>query len=63
MIVEKRKVGGRTLLNGEGVIKRGESAQFFAQALGRQQTRPHPNVHIAAFCQVVNPLAWQLVGH
>ncbi|HXO19114.1 MAG TPA: STAS domain-containing protein [Thermoanaerobaculia bacterium] len=35
MIVEKRHVDGFTLLNLEGVIKLGESAQFFAQTLAR----------------------------
>src|ERR1700694_4380591 len=36
MIVEKRQLeGGLTLLNVEGVIKLGESAQFFAQTLDR----------------------------
>ncbi len=35
MIVEKRHVEGFTLLNVEGVIKLGESAQFFAQTLER----------------------------
>jgi anti-sigma B factor antagonist len=36
MIVEKRHLeGGITLLNVEGVIKLGESAQFFAQTLER----------------------------
>jgi anti-sigma B factor antagonist len=35
MIVEKRNVEGFTLLNVEGVIKLGESAQFFAQTLQR----------------------------
>ncbi len=36
MIVEKRHLeGGVTLLNVEGVIKLGESAQFFAQTLDR----------------------------
>ncbi len=36
MIVEKRHLeGGTTLLNIEGVIKLGESAQFFAQTLDR----------------------------
>ncbi len=36
MIVEKRHLeGGVTLLNIEGVIKLGESAQFFAQTLDR----------------------------
>ena len=35
MIVEKRRIEDSTLLNVEGVIKLGESAQFFAQALER----------------------------
>jgi anti-anti-sigma factor len=35
MIVEKRHVDGYTLLVVEGVIKLGESAQFFAQTLDR----------------------------
>ena len=35
MIVEKRQVGGCTLLVIEGVIKLGQSAQFFAEALKR----------------------------
>jgi anti-sigma B factor antagonist len=35
MIVEKRHVDGFTLLVVEGVIKLGESAQFFAQTLDR----------------------------
>jgi anti-sigma B factor antagonist len=35
MIVEKRQRDGFTLLNVEGVIKLGESAQFFAQTLER----------------------------
>ncbi len=35
MIVEKRHLPGFTVLNVEGVIKLGESAQFFAQTLER----------------------------
>ncbi len=35
MIVEKRQINGFTVLNVEGVIKLGESAQFFAQTLER----------------------------
>ena len=35
MIVEKRRIEDSTLLNVEGVIKLGESAQFFAQTLER----------------------------
>ena len=35
MIVEKRQINGFILLNVEGVIKLGESARFFADALKR----------------------------
>lgn len=35
MIVQKRSIDGFTLLDVEGVIKLGESAQFFAQTLER----------------------------
>jgi anti-sigma B factor antagonist len=35
MIVEKRQLNGFTVLAVEGVIKLGESAQFFAQTLER----------------------------
>ena len=35
MIVQKRHLAGYTLLDVEGVIKLGESAQFFAQTLER----------------------------
>lgn len=35
MIVEKRHLDGYILLNVEGVIKLGESAEFFAQTLER----------------------------
>jgi anti-sigma B factor antagonist len=44
MIVEKRRVDGHTLLNVEGVIKLGESAQFFAQALDRALEEEQGNV-------------------
>ena len=35
MIIDKRKEGGCTILAVEGVIKLGQSAQFFAEALKR----------------------------
>jgi anti-sigma B factor antagonist len=35
MIVEKRRMGADTLLTVEGVIKLGESAEFFARTLER----------------------------
>ncbi len=44
MIVEKRHLNGFTLLNVEGVIKLGESAQFFAQALERALEEDEGNV-------------------
>ena len=44
MIVEKRHLNGFTLLNLEGVIKLGESAQFFAQALERALEEDEGNV-------------------
>jgi anti-sigma B factor antagonist len=44
MIVEKRHLDGFTLLNIEGVIKLGESAQFFAQALERALEEDEGNV-------------------
>jgi len=44
MIVEKRHLEGFTLLNLEGVIKLGESAQFFAQALERALEEDEGNV-------------------
>lgn len=44
MIVEKRRIEDSTLLNVEGVIKLGESAQFFAQALERALEEDEGNV-------------------
>ena len=44
MIVEKRHVNGFTVLNVEGVIKLGESAQFFAQTLERALADDRGNV-------------------
>jgi anti-sigma B factor antagonist len=46
MIVEKRHLDGFTLLDVEGVIKLGESAQFFAQTLERTLSDDHGNVII-----------------
>jgi anti-sigma B factor antagonist len=46
MIVEKRHLEGFTLLNVEGVIKLGESAQFFAQTLERTLSDDHGHVLI-----------------
>jgi anti-sigma B factor antagonist len=44
MIVDKRTLEGFTLLSVEGVIKLGESAQFFAQTLER--TLAHDQGHV-----------------
>lgn len=44
MIVQKRHLDGFTLLNVEGVIKLGESAQFFAQTLERALSDDHGHV-------------------
>jgi anti-anti-sigma factor len=46
MIVEKRQVNGCTLLNVEGVIKMGESAQFLAETLERTLTESTGDVLI-----------------
>lgn len=46
MIVEKRQLEGCTLLDIEGVIKLGESAQFFAQTLERTLADDHGHVII-----------------
>ena len=46
MIVEKRRIEDSTLLNVEGVIKLGESAQFFAQTLERTLSDDHGHVII-----------------
>ena len=46
MIVEKRRMEGFTLLNVEGVVKLGESAEFFAQTLDRTLTQEEGDVLI-----------------
>lgn len=46
MIVEKRTIDDATLLSLEGVIKLGESARFFAQALDRVLEEEEGNVFI-----------------
>jgi len=44
MIVEKRRIDNCTLLSVEGVIKLGESAEFFARALERALDEEEGNV-------------------
>ncbi len=51
MIVEKRHLPGFTVLNVEGVIKLGESAQFFAQTLERALDKDQGHV-IIDFSQI-----------
>ncbi len=46
MIVEKLRVDGLTVLKVEGVIKLGESAEFFASTLERSLERDGGNVAI-----------------
>lgn len=46
MIVEKRHLEGFTLLRVEGVIKLGESAEFFAQTLDRSLSNDSGHVVI-----------------
>jgi anti-sigma B factor antagonist len=52
MIVEKRHLEGATLLQVEGVIKLGESAEFFAQTLGR--TLAHDSGHVVIDLSRIN---------
>ncbi len=44
MIIEKKKEGGCTILSVEGVIKLGQSAQFFAEALKKALAEDLGNV-------------------
>ena len=46
MIVEKRRLGADTLLTVEGVIKLGESAEFFARTLERVLAEDGRNVYV-----------------
>ena len=46
MIVEKRRIGQDTLLVIEGVIKLGESARFFAEALERALAEEGRHVYV-----------------
>lgn len=65
MIVEKRHLDGFTLLLVEGVIKLGESAQFFAQTLNR--ALDHDEGHVIIDFSKINYIdstgIGELVGH
>ncbi|MFP5285847.1 MAG: STAS domain-containing protein [Thermoanaerobaculia bacterium] len=65
MIVEKRHLDGFTLLNVEGVIKLGESAQFFAQTLERalSDDRGHVIVDFSRINYIDSTGIGELVGY
>lgn len=65
MIVEKRHLNGFTLLNVEGVIKLGESAQFFAQTLERalSDDRGHVIVDFSKINFIDSTGIGELVGY
>jgi len=65
MIVEKRHVDGFTLLNVEGVIKLGESAQFFAQTLERAlaDDRGHVIIDFSRINYIDSTGIGELVGY
>jgi len=65
MIVQKRHLDGFTLLNVEGVIKLGESAQFFAQTLERalSDDRGHVIVDFSKINSIDSTGIGELVGY
>lgn len=65
MIVEKRHLEGFTLLNVEGVIKLGESAQFFAQTLERAlaNDRGHVIIDFSKINYIDSTGIGELVGY
>ena len=66
MIVEKRQLeGGGTLLKVEGVIKLGESARFFTQALERvlEEERGHVVVDLSRIDMIDSTGIGELVGY
>jgi anti-sigma B factor antagonist len=65
MIVEKRHLDGFTLLNVEGVIKLGESAQFFAQTLERtlSDDRGHVIIDFSKINYIDSTGIGELVGY
>ena len=65
MIVEKRRIEDLTLLNVEGVIKLGESAQFFAQALDRslEEDEGHVLVDFSRINYIDSTGIGELVGY
>jgi anti-anti-sigma factor len=65
MIVEKRHFDGFTLLQVEGVIKLGESAQFFAQTLDRALANDegHVIIEFSKINYIDSTGIGELVGH
>lgn len=65
MIVEKRRIGDFTLLLVEGVIKLGESAQFFAQTLERvlEESTGHVLIDLAKINYIDSTGIGELVGY
>jgi anti-sigma B factor antagonist len=65
MIVEKRHLEGFTLLAVEGVIKLGESAQFFAQTLERalSDDRGHVVIDFTRINYIDSTGIGELVGY
>lgn len=65
MIVDKRTVDGMTLLSVEGIIKLGESAQFFAQTLERvlEKDEGHVLVDLSRINYIDSTGIGELVGY
>lgn len=65
MIVEKRHLDGFILLNVEGVIKLGESAEFFAETLARalEEDEGHVLVDFSKINYIDSTGIGELVGH
>jgi anti-sigma B factor antagonist len=65
MIVEKRHLDGYVLLNVEGVIKLGESAEFFAQTLARalEEEQGHVLVDFSKINYIDSTGIGELVGY
>ena len=65
MIVEKRQLAGGTLLSVEGVIKLGESARFFTQALQRvlEEESGHVVIDLSRIDMIDSTGIGELVGY
>jgi anti-anti-sigma factor len=65
MIVEKRHLDGYVLLNVEGVIKLGESAEFFAQTLARalEEEQGHVLIDFSKINYIDSTGIGELVGY